>query len=508
MGQKLIARNRTSMKSVENGGLLSDILVMLGIIALSTLLSMLFEHFDFHESNIIIIFILGVFFVSKQTSGYFYGICASVLSVLAFNFFFTEPRYTFRVYGQEYLITFPVMLIVSVITSTLTTKVKRESELSQMREKRNEILYNISRNLLTANNIDQIVSTTAVNISNICNGNVIIYMCEQNNALSEPFVYSISDFDVKKLLSEEEKNAAMAAVTHGAVVESAIYYVPIVGRTAPFGVIGIDGVTPLTSEHKLLLSAVSAQAALSIEREMSNKKQQQSHLDMQIEKVRSNLLRAVSHDLRTPLAGIVGSSSTLLENWNMIDDPAKTTLISDIYDDAQWLSNSVENILDLTKIEDGRIEVRKNPEAVEEVVAEAVGRIKKHSGGRRIITKIPDETALVTIDFVLMKQLLVNLLDNAVKFTDDDSEISVKVYMENSNAVFEVSDNGPGIPEKDLPFVFDRFYTAQKGRSSRKGMGLGLAICKSIAIAHGGSITASNRESGGAVFKVSIPIGA
>jgi two-component system sensor histidine kinase KdpD len=493
----------------SGGRLLNDVLLTVGIISISTLISLLFEHFSFHESNIIILFVLGVLFVSRQTNGYFFGIFASVLCVLAFNYFFTEPKYTFRVYGREYLITFPVMLIVSVITSTLTTKVKRESELSHQGEKRNETLYGISRNLLTANSIDQIVSTTAINISNICSSNVIIYVLNKDSTLSEPYVYSVGNAnDIRSLVSEDEKRKASEAISLGAALDSRIYYVPILGRAEAFGVIGVESASkPLTSEQKLLLSAVAAQTALSIEREISNLTQQATRLDMESEKVRSNLLRAVSHDLKTPLTGIVGSSSTLLENWNRIDDGTKTGLVSDIYDDALWLSNCVDNILSITKIDDGRIEIRKSGEPAEEVVVEAVGRIRKYAGNRTIKTELPDELLIVNMDPVLMKQLLVNLLDNAVKFSDDSSEITVRVYRDRVNAVFEVADNGTGIAEKDLPHIFDRFFSVQKGPSKRKGMGLGLAICKSIAIAHGGSIKAMNDIGGGAIFRASIPIG-
>lgn len=501
---------KKSLKTMsEHNKIVNDFLITFGIITMTTLISLTFEYFDFHESNIIIIYILGVLFVSRQTSGYFYGICASVLCVLSFNFFFTDPKYTFQVYGREYLITFPVMLIVSVITSTLTTKVKRESELSHQGEKRNETLYGISRNLLTTNSIDQIISTTAVNISNICSCNVIMYMLNKENKLSEPYIYSISDsIDIKSLTSADEQLRVTEAIMKGVVLESKIYYVPIIGRTKPFGAIGIDCTeSALTNEQKLLLNAVSAQTALSIEREYSNLKQQETRHDMESERVRSNLLRAVSHDLKTPLTGLLGSSSTLLANWDKIDDAAKLNLISDIYEDSQWLSNSVDNILNITKIEDGRIEIKKNPEPAGDIVVEAVGRVKKYVGNRKILTELPEDLLMVSMDPVLMKQLLINLLDNAVKYTDDFSEITVKVYKENSNAVFDVSDNGSGIAEKDLPFVFDRFFSIQKGISKRKGMGLGLAICKSIAIAHGGNITAMNRKDGGAIFKTTIPIG-
>jgi two-component system sensor histidine kinase KdpD len=350
---------------------------------------------------------------------------------------------------------------------------------------------------------------TAVNISNISGGSVIIYMSNSAQELSDPYIYSIGESgDTRTILSEKERLNVETVIQSGQPIESKMYYVPITGRAKPLGVIGIEhGSEPLTNEQKHLFAAVAAQASLSIEREMSNKKQQESRLDVESERIRSNLLRAVSHDLKTPLAGLVGSSSTLLVNWDKIDDSSKMTLVSDMYDDAQWLANSVDNILNITKIEDGRIEVKKTLEPAEEVISEAVSRVKKYAGNRKITTDVSPSLPFVRMDAGLIKQLLVNLLDNAVKFTSDDAGITVSAYVESKYVIFEVSDNGSGIPAKDLPYIFDRFYTIDKGTSKRKGMGLGLAICKSIAIAHGGKIAVMNKDGGGAVFRASIPIG-
>lgn len=508
MKQLLRLKNRIS-DFTNNKDRGNDALVMIGILALATVVSMLLTRLEFHESNVINIFILGVLLVSLRTDGYLYGICASVLSVLAFNFFFTEPLYTFRANGREYLVTFPLMLIVAVITSTLTSRVKKAAALSRLREKRNETLFRISRNLLTTGSIDQILSMTAVSAADLSGSSVMIYLTDREHGLSEPYLYSAGDGgDLKALLSEKERALALQAVREGTILESRMYYVPIVGRSAPLGVIGIDcgGGSP-TEEQALMFRAIAAQAALSIERELSNARQQASRLETESERVKSNLLRAVSHDLRTPLTGVVGSSSTLLENWDKIDDAAKLSLISGIYDDAVWLSNSVENILNITRMDDGRIEVRKSLEAPEEVIAEAAARVQKYADGRTIVTRAPESLMLVEMDAGLMKQLLVNLLDNAVKFTQDGAEIRVSVCARDGFAVFEVADNGPGIAEKDLPYVFDRFYTTGAGPEKRKGMGLGLAICKSIALAHGGKISVSNAREGGAVFRVSVPIG-
>ena len=475
-----------------------------------TITSLLFRYFNFTESNIIMVYILGVLLVSRETDGYFYGICASVLGVLSFNFFFTKPFYTFIAHSREYPITFGVMLIIAIITSTLTTKVKREAEFSRIREKRTETLYNMSRNLLTTRNIDQIISTAAINIANMCGNNVVLYTMDDNNNLAEPYIYAVNDdSNIRLLLSENERKAAYEVFIKGLPIGVEVYYLPVIGRNKTLGVIGVDcHENGLSHEQKMLIDAIAVQIALSIEREIFSIKQQQSNMEMESERLRSNLLRAVSHDLKTPLTGIVGAASTILDSWENIDDDTKKSLLSGVYDDAQWLSHSVDNILNITRIEDGRIEVKKNMEAVEEIIAEAVSRVQKYVGNHTIKIRIPNNLMMVSMDGSLIEQVLVNLIDNAVKYTPEGSIINVISEVKMGNAVFEVSDNGNGISEKDLPFVFDRFYTiGVANHNMRKGIGLGLAICKSIILAHNGKISVSNGENGGAVFRFTLPMG-
>ena len=489
--------------------ILPHFLITMGIMSLTTLLALLFKQLLFTESNIIMVYILGVLLISRQTDGYLWGICAAVLGVLSFNFFFTEPLYTFMAYSSDYPITFGVMLIVALITSTLTTRVRREAKLSKLRERRSETLYGISRNLLTARSIDQIISTAAVNIANLCASSVVFYSAAEQRKLSEPYIYTFEEDTGAALLEEAQRNAAHRVFDTGMAVNSDVYYLPVEGRSRVLGVIGVlNPEQKLTEEQKALVGAISVQAALSIEREIYSNRQQQSKMEMESEKIRSNLLRAVSHDLRTPLTGILGAASTLTNDWDKIDDAGKKSLVSGVYDEAVWLNRCVGNILDITRIEDGRIEVKKSPEAVEEIIGEAVAIVRKHAGRHPIDVQIPNSLMLVPMDGNLMKQVLVNLIENAVKYTPDGSAIQVAACFEGADAVFTVSDSGSGIDAKDLPYIFDRFFTTDRGQYDRhKGMGLGLAICKSIVLAHNGTITAENAETGGAVFKFTIPRG-
>ena len=487
-----------------------NILISIGIMCLTTLLALLLHSLNFSESDIIMIYILGVLVVARRTDGYLGGICAAVLGVLSFNFFFTVPLYTLMAYSSEYPITFIVMLIVALITSTLTTRVRREAKRSQLREQRANTLYNISRNLLTTRSIDQIISTAAVNIADLCGNNVAFYTVVNGSNLSEPYVYSLNENMTTKFLTNDiQRETAYRAYSEMTVIDGDIYYLPVSGRSRTLGVLGVDNRdNSLTDDQKALLNALVIQIALSMEREISSSKQHQTKMEIESERLRSNLLRAVSHDLRTPLTGIVGSTSALLDDWEIIDDNNKKSLLSGVYEDAVWLSRSVNNILDITRMEDGRVQIKKSAEAVEEIIGEAVAIVQKHAGNHTISIDIPDNVMMVNVDGNLMKQLLVNLMENAVKYTPEGSSVRVAAYYEGDSIVFEVADNGKGIEENDLPYIFDRFYTTDKASgSSRKGIGLGLAICKSIALAHKGTIMASNQETGGAIFKVTLPQG-
>jgi len=309
--------------------------------------------------------------------------------------------------------------------------------------------------------------------------------------------------DVNELLFYNGDEIRKTIQTNKVLETKNVIYFPIKGVDESLGVIGITCLnSPLTIEQKSFVEAISIQLALAMEREKISKKQQKAQIEMEREKLRGNLLRAVSHDLRTPLTGILGSTTTLLEHGEALEEDVKRQLLVDIFEESNWLIHSVENILSITRMDDGRVTINKNIELVEEVVSEAVLRIKKFDTDHEIKITIPDEPIMIPMDGILIKQVLINLLDNATKYTPHHSTINVKAYLKDDFVYFEVIDNGNGIPDENLPFIFNRFFTT----SSRRGIGLGLAICKSIITAHGGVISAFNNENGGATFRFKLPV--
>jgi len=497
--------------------ILANLFKTILIMGLSTIISLIFKNIGFHESNVIIVFILGVLFVSRVTDGYIYGILAAIIGVLSFNFFFTIPYYSFLVYRADYPVTFIIMLIAAIITSTLTSRVKSQAKISLIRENRIEILYKINKSLITARNKKQVVEFCGGNLVDMFDRTIMIAILDDKNNLQNPCDYTIyGQYNRDIFKSEVEVEAVKKCFKTGRTVgiESEIsinsvgHYHPIKGQNEILGIIGLVCLeeNTLSKNEKILLESVSTQIALAIEREDLYEKKRQINLETETERLRGNLLRSISHDLRTPLTRILGSVSTITDNYDKLDNDSKKELLAIIYEDTSWLIHSVENILSMTRIDEGKLEIKKDVEVVEEIVAESISRVKRFSGNHNIKIDLPESMIMLFVDGLLIEQVLINLIDNAIKYTQEDSIIEVKVTEKQDNVIFEVSDNGKGIPEEDMKAIFDRFYTKTKGDClEKRGIGLGLAICKSIIEAHSGSIEALNNSSGGATFRFSLP---
>ncbi|MHB1315985.1 MAG: DUF4118 domain-containing protein [Christensenellales bacterium] len=492
--------------------MLNNLVLIIGIITISTLVSFAFRSFGLKEPNYIMSYILGVLFVAYLTDGYVYGIISSLMGVLVFNFFFTEPHYTLVAYSPEYPMTFLIMLIVALCTSTLTTRIKHESHKAEMREKRIEVLYQNERNLLAVKNMQQVADVTARDISLLFDCSVFIAIADLQQELT---IKSIAGGNIFE--SKTEKTAYMEAFQAGNTCgrgtnlfpDSRAYFQPIIGQSGVLGIIGIAFKDSdfLSESQKVLLNTIGVQVALALERERLYEKQQKVKTEMDHERLRGDLLRSVSHDLRTPLTGILGSVSTVLDNYDFLSDDVRKDFLHKIYEDTEWLNHLVENILNMTRFSEENIKLKKEPEVVEELIAGAVTRIKKQTDDRQIRINIPEDLIIISVDGSLIEQVLVNLLDNAIKHTSEAGDICISAFRNERNIVFEVSDKGPGVPEQEIPYIFNRFYTSkQTGNKGRHGIGLGLAICKAIVEAHDGKISVHNNPSGGAVFRFTIPI--
>lgn len=493
-----------------------DTFKTVGILAAATLLCMGLRILELDDQNVIMLYILSVLVISRVTTGYLYGMSASVISVMLFNFFFMAPYYTFTVLQPGYPVTFLIMFLSSFILSTQTVRIKSQIGVSVEREHRTKLLYEINKKLLQTRGLENIVKMTNDYITQIFDRSVVFYTEDPEDPSSGYFMESLTDPYSNIMRQEEERavahwvyiNKKRAGTGTDTLMGAGAYYIPLISQGKMLGVIGISCAKgKLDQNNRLFLRMLASQVALALERQYLSDEQRQILIESEKEKMRSNLLRAISHDIRTPLTGILGASSAILENGDSIEKKTHDQLVSDIKEDSQWLIHMVENLLSVTRIHEGSMNVTKDPEAAEEIVAEAIGHIRKRYPARNVSVKVPSELLIVPMDGTLIVQVLINLIENAYKHSPADSEVEVEVRTDKEQAIFEVRDNGEGIAEEDFPYLFDS-YVPEGDRSSDsiRGMGIGLSICMSIIKAHGGKLEAANRSEGGAVFRFRLPL--
>jgi two-component system sensor histidine kinase KdpD len=494
-----------------------DTLLTFLIITAATLFSIWLNKHGIGDQNVIMTYILSVLIISRITTGYAYGVIASALSVLTFSFFFVEPYFTFHAIQPGYPLTLLIMLLVALIMSALMARIKNQANNAVTREHKTEVLYDINKRLLITRGLEKIIQLLSDYISELFSRSVILYVEDPESGKKGYFRQSSKDPDSSFMLSPDEQAAAhwvfvnkkRAGAGTDTLMNTGAFYMPILSQGNVLGVLGISCANGILLNHddRSFLRMISSLAAMALERQRLSDKQRGMLVESEKEKMRSNLLRAVSHDLRTPLTGILGASSTILENGETLDRATHDKLISDIREDSQWLIRMVENLLSVTRINEGGMNVNKTPEAAEEIVAEAVGRVRARFKECRISVKVPEKLLIVPMDGTLIEQVIINLLENAVRNSESGSPIQVVVSRNFSYAIFEVIDNGRGISPQDFPYLFQGYnVNRNKSSDSSRGIGIGLSICKSIVKAHNGKIEAENRKSGGAVFRFMLPL--
>lgn len=493
------------------GWLLCGLVSVLSLAA-ATGLGLLFGRAGFPETNIVLLYILAVLAASTLTKGYIYGVLTSVAANFVFNYFFTDPYYTLNVNDPSYLITFLIMTITALVTSALTSRSKLNALEATERERETQALYQLTSRLTEAKDARQVASIVVKAVSSLMDCRAACICFDEEGNPERVFVQQADgERQVQRRLDDPEGLRHRMEHMRTAFDEDGEFMNwPIYGEKRIDGVIRIpkeDGKRFGEEKRRFLFSLIEC-TALAMDRITSVKNQMRSRQEMMEERYRGNLLRAISHDLRTPLSGIMGTSEMIMDMTGK-EDP-RYGMAQGILKDADWLHSLVENILSLTRIQEGRMTIRKEYEAVEEVVGGAAARMASRAPEYEIAVQVPDEVLMVPMDARLIMQVLINLLDNAVKHTPADREISVTVEKNVADgcAVFRVEDEGEGISPTDLPNIFKTFYTSQiKSSDVKKGIGLGLPICESIVKAHGGSICAANRTDGpGAVFTFTLPL--
>ena len=494
-----------------------DLLITLLVLVLTTLLGIVLYYFGFTDSNIIPVYILGVLLTSLFTREYFCGIIGSLLSVMLFNFFFTEPRLTFHAYDSKYAVTFAIMLAASIITGTLASKLKSHAKLSAQAAFRTKVLLDTNQLLQKAKDNDDIFNITATQLMKLLNRSVVMYS-GKGGKLSKGALFSASpdDFD-EDLFTDEERTAAYWVLENhhraGATTEThnkaKCLYMAIRINERIYGVVGIHiNKKPLDSFETSILLSILGECALALDNNRNAKEKELAAVLAKNEQLRANLLRAISHDLRTPLTSISGNASNLLSNYDKLDEGTRLQVFTDIFDDSQWLISLVENLLSVTRIEEGRMNFNMSVQLMDEVIDEALKHINRKGVEHNITIECEDGLLLARMDAKLIIQVIINLVDNAIKYTPVGSDIKITSENKNGYVSVSVTDNGNGIPDHMKPRIFEMFYTGDnKIADSRRSLGLGLALCKSIIHAHGGDIILTDNKPNGCIFTFTIPSG-
>ena len=491
-----------------------DYFLTIFIFVICTLIGLLFQKFHFTDTNIVTIYILGVLLTSILTNGYLCSVAGSFLSVFLFCFFLTEPRMSFQTYAVGYPVTFFIMLISSVLTGALAAKLKMHAKLSAQLAFRTQVLFDTDRLMQKAKGETEILDVTCTQLLRLLNRSITAYVVE-NGALSEGKLFSGKKENTEDFLIPEEQQIARwvyenrqraGASTHYFPQAKCIYLAIRSGNNV-YGVIGIplQKETLDSFEYSILLSVIN-ECALAMENAQNAIEKEKNAVMAKNEQLRADLLRAISHDLRTPLCSISGNADMLLGNSDRLDEATKHQIYSDIYDDSEWLTGVVENLLSITRLNDGRLKFKFTDQLLDEVIAESLRHISRKHDDYKIVTDC-EELILARMDVRLIIQVLVNLIDNAIKYTPPGSVICIRGTKTDGKAQISVEDNGPGIPEEMKLHIFEMFYTGKTTvADSQRSLGLGLALCRSIIEAHEGTLVLTDHNPHGCDFIFTLPL--
>jgi two-component system sensor histidine kinase KdpD len=460
--------------------------------------------------NLVMVYLLGVVAVatrySKTTS-----ILASFVSVASFDVFCVPPYYTFAVTDYEYIVTFAVMLIVALVISHLTLRIRMQAAGAVDREMRTAALYRLTREISGQTRNFEVARTAARITAEVFHSRAVIFLADEEGKIS--FRRRTSD---SLLIPQDEQGVAQWVCDHNqkagkgsdTLPGATALYVPLKGSQRVLGVLAVipeseSGVYAPEQQH--LLDIFAGQIALVLERARASAEARAAAVRAEAEQMRSALLSTVSHDLRTPLASITGAATSLLDQGERLNPATTRDLLESIAEEAERMSRLVANLLEMTRLDSGDVRLQKDWHPIEEILGAALRRADRLLRGRPIRIEIEPDLPMAYVDDVLIEQVFVNLLENAAKYTPAGSAITFVARAEDEQIIMEVRDQGPGFSPGDEERVFEKFYRG-KGEGVR-GAGLGLPICRAILAVHQGVISASNRTDGGAVIRMSLPIG-
>lgn len=450
-------------------------------------------------ANIIMIYLLGVALVSARR-GRKESVLASILSVLAFDITFVPPELTLAVHDAQYIITFAVMLMVALMISGLTQRIKAQTQAVAQRERNTAALYELSRRLSEATTRIDMATAAAEELSKIVEGDVLVF---EGDGAS---LAVISASPKTEMPNDREAAVARWVLDNGkpagrdtdTLSAASRIYLPVPATRGCVAVIGISPtISGLSSHQRHLADAVASQLGSAIERSLLAAESQASSIAAEAEQLRNTLLSSVSHDLRTPLAVISGAAGQLQASSH-IEDPNDRELVTAIADESSRLERQVRDLLDMARLESGSLELRLGWESLEELIGSALNRTDALLQGRKVDVRLPDTLPLVRVDAALLEQVLVNLLENTIRHTPPATTVMISAQRSGGQLEICYENDGPEFAAGEEELIFTKFR-------SGSGSGLGLAICRAIIEAHGGKMTAENRQKSGVRFIIRIP---
>ena len=480
-----------SKKLVEGGG--KDFAISLICVFVATLLTEVMQYLHFGEQNLMLVYIFFILLVARLTSGYFWSALSSILSVLAFNWFFVEPLYSLTVYKQGYPITLVIMLIVALMISNLMVRLKKQAVHAREKEQQMEILYELNKQFVLAEDQQQIVELSATYLGRLLDREVIFFdkhaiKLSQYTPKDAPFLLDHpEEAAVAYWTAKNQKDSGYGTDTLSGAKG---FYLPIVANGKTLAVLGIRRSRGLPIEDSQLnyLRLVLTQLAVILEQTELKNEKEQIELENEREKVRSNLLRAISHDLRTPLTAISGIAETLLQTDEELKQATRQKLLTDIQTESQWLIRMVENLLSITRINMDTMQVKKTTEPIEEIIEAVYEHVTKVYPDKELLVHLPTAVLFVEVDPILIEQAMFNLVENAFRHGSTQGQVEVSVFQEGQQVICEVKNDGEISLKQYEKIQMNLSNEEEVPIDSKNGLGIGLSIVKTIIHAHNGKL--------------------
>lgn len=484
---------------------------MAAIMGIATIICAFFFHSKYSNDNIITIYLLAVLVTSVVTAERIYGVASALLFVFLFNYLFIEPRFTLMVYDPYYIVTYAVSIIAALITSTVAARLKQSTRVAMESADQSQVLLDASELLQHAVDASDIIRITSNQLVQLMGRSVIFYPV-QDGKLAKPLYFPASQQE--EVLPDESDAAKWTLANNhrsGAFTSKfpqyECQYLAVRVSEQMYGVIGIrmQG-RPFTEFEKNILLSLIGECGLSLENNENNRKREKMEIVAENERFRANLLRSVSHDLRTPLTSISGNASNLVHHADILSEQQKQGIYTDIYDDSMWLIELVENMLSVTRLEEGSC-LHPSVEVVQDVIDESLKHVDRHIKEHHLKVVRDTDFTMAEMDVHLISQVIINLVNNAVKYSQKGSDITIETERDHGLLWVRVKDNGPGVAKEDQPHLFERFYTGHhKIADSQRSLGLGLNLCQSIMRAHGQQLVYSDNVPHGACFSFSLHV--